>query len=372
MISSDSAAKSQKHCKKQLAPLLSQDSSLSSNSSSNNNLVTSVTAYNVSKPTNSTHPSEKSTTRLPHISKHIRQKLHAAKKPSYSVALPNTSKSLPVQTKLGHYFKSIATMTTKQNPSLKPMRYKKSQAMFKLGAQISKPTLSLMSKPSPQQHSPMTCPQSSSSPKSSDASVDNSSSIEAFWSHSSNSMSTSKIEEIILQKDESPSCKTTSSKASYSLRTNTSESQKFNSSTSKESEFLPSTSFKSFNNHKSNVHTRAQYIARQSSIHDSPISLEKSSDCDLDKSSQTSSLLRLPVFNEVRSDVESSISSSSRLDSPLLPTPFRRAAKDSPREENSTISKNESSPPLSSPSVASTSDVHIDLDLIKSFSHIPP
>jgi len=373
MSSSDSAAQSQMHCKKQLAPLLSSDSSLSSNSSSNNNIVTSVTAYNVSKTSISACPPEKSTTRLPNVSKHIRHKLHTAKKTTYTVVVPNTSKSMPVQTKLGNYFKSIATMTTKQNPSLRPMQYKKSQAMFKLGAQISRSNIGLIHKPSSHQRSSPIPEQSSSSNHPSDPLVAESSSMEAFWSHSPTSISTSKREEMILKKDECPSYASTCSRGSYFSMTNTSKSQNFHTRSSKESEFFPSAPIRSLSNPKPPLHTRSHYGAHQSSSHDASISSVEHSNVESDESSAKSALLKLPVLNDVRSDAESSFTSS-RKDFDRLPPPSRKIHenKSSSRKENVKTSRTSLSPSLSSSLVSSISEAHRDLDLQKSFSHIPP
>jgi len=197
MSSTDSAPTSQKHCKKQMTSFLSSNSS-SSNLNSNAKVEVSVNIYPFTK-SSTICPPEISTTCLPNVSKHIKQTLRLRNQPPYTVKLPNTSKSLPIQTKLGAYFKSIAENNTRNNPSLRPMQYKRSNAMLRLGATITK--TNICAKPfSSASSSPLmsTPPPTSKKPTSESASISHLS----FWSHSSTDASQSNPHEDILIRDE--------------------------------------------------------------------------------------------------------------------------------------------------------------------------
>jgi len=149
------------------------------------------------------NPPETSSVNLPPVSKHIKKTLQKKKNSSYRVSLPNTSKSHPVQMRLGTYFKSIANNNVTTHPSLRHMNYGKSQTMFKLSSRITKAKLN--------GHNRMSS--SSSSVSLNSLSLNESSSYlssisptkTTFWSYCSSSQSKqSQLQETILKRDEVP------------------------------------------------------------------------------------------------------------------------------------------------------------------------
>ena len=288
MSSTNSAPSSQKHCKKQLTSFLSSNSS-SSSLNSNAKVEVSVNNYTFTK--SSIRPPEISTSCLPTVSKHIKQTLQSRNQPSYTVKLPNTSKSLPIQTKLGAYFKSIAENDTKTNPSLRPMQYSRSHAMFKLGAKITK--TNICSKPFSSTSSSSSVstksPESNKSP-----SMSASTSQMSFWSHSSTDSSLSNPHEDILIRDERNFQPSSLSHHFASYESDSSDTSKQEST----SVFTPPSL--SQHHHKSSIITRAQkHTVLPNSIQSDILSTASVS--------TQSPLLLLPVFNSIRSDRESSV-----------------------------------------------------------------
>ena len=127
MIFLVSPASSQKHCKKQPAPVLQLFPNR--HTSSADKLKIPAIPY-ATTCKSIMHPSEKISIHLPNISKHIQQKLKTQKRATYEVKLSNTTKSLPALMKLGAYFTSTAEISNNANPELLPMKCSKAQTMF--------------------------------------------------------------------------------------------------------------------------------------------------------------------------------------------------------------------------------------------------
>jgi len=291
----NSAPSSQEHCKKQLASFFSSDSSSSSFSSSNAKVEVSINNYTVSKP--SINPPEISTTCLPNVSKHIKKTLKMHNQPSYAVQLPNTSKSFPIQAKLGTYFKSIASTNIGTNPTLRPMKYNRSQAMFRLGAKITKSNLGVkQSSQSPVQYSSSSAVNKSLQDESTTVTSNSSSSSLSFWSHSSTDTSISNPHDMILKRDEVESV---SNQSTTSLSNpNTEESSPDTSG----SLFTPPP----LHHHRPHQMSRRVTRSKTKVLHHShPVASQPAL-----LSSTQSQLLLLPVLNNIRSDAEPSIEES--------------------------------------------------------------
>ena len=360
MNPSNSAPPSQKHCKKQLASFFSSDSSSSSSSISNAKVEVSINNYTVSKP--SINPPEMSTTCLPTVSKHIKETLQQHNQPTYDVQLLNTSKSVPIQTKLGTYFKAIANKNIGANPALRQMKYNRSQAMFRLSARITKSNLGIRHSSLPSLPSSLPSTPNSSHHDSSTVSPKSSLSPLSFWSHSSTDSSISNPHDAILRRDEVDSV---SNRNITSVTSPFSEDSSTNSSASL---FTPPSlhhrQFDPMSHRITRARTKALSQTAAPVASQSPLPL-----------STQSPVLLLPVLNDLRSDREPSIEESRSLLGPHADSSHQHEKASSKLERTVSLPVQEnvasidipssSSPTLNIPSELPTAIPHQELSRVQ-------